>query len=285
MSLEGISGFLGKTVSSVASLAKVVLMSKGASMGSDEGRGRELVVMGNGPSLRKTIDDDLRWLVSKDLMAVNFAALSDEFFKLRPRYYILADGHFFNNFHNDKNVRRLWENLGRTSWDMTLLVPSKFKHFAKPLLMDARKVRTRYFNLTPVEGFGWLKKMFFSLGLGMPRPRNVLIPAIMEGIRLGYKKIFLCGADHTWTKTLDVDRENFVISIQPHFYEDNEDEHKRVRETYKGLRLHDVLGSMTIAFRSYWEIADYAGKKKVEIINATPGSMIDAFPKRNRNQA
>lgn len=280
MGLESVSGFASKLGASLSSIVKVILMSKGASMGREDGKGKELIILGNGPSLRKTIDNDIRWLVSHDMMAVNFAALSDEFFKLRPRYYILADGHFFNSFQTDNNVRKLWGNFEKVSWRMTILIPSKYKHFAKPLLMNAKEIKVRYFNLTPVEGFKWLKHFLFSMGTGMPRPRNVLIPAIMEGIRLGYKKIYICGADHSWTKTLDVDKENYVISIQPHFYEDNEEEHKRVRETYKGLRLHDVLESMTIAFRSYWEIADYARKKEVDIINATPGSMIDAFPRK-----
>ena len=263
----------------MASMVKVALLSKGASLSSEEGKGKELVIMGNGPSLRKTIDENFDWLVSHDLMAVNFAALSPEFHRLRPRYYILADGHFFNSLDKDPNVRNLWNCLGNVSWNFTLLIPSKFKHLAKPLMMHTNRITLRYFNLTPVEGFKWLSHFFYSAGLGMPRPRNVLIPAIMEGIRLGYSKIFICGADHSWIKTLDVDNENFVVSIQPHFYEDNEEEHKRVRETYKGLRLHDVLGSMVVAFRSYWHIADYAKKKNIEIINATPGSMIDAFKK------
>lgn len=276
----GMIGFFKNSVDSVASLMKIMLMSKGASSSSKEGEGKELIILGNGPSLRKTIDEDLEWLLSHDLMAVNFAALSPEFIKLRPKYYVLADGHFFNSVATDSNVRTLWEKFGSISWEMTLFIPSKFKLLVKPLLMHTNGLKIRYFNLTPVEGFKWLKYLAFSAGWGMPRPRNVLIPAIMEGIRLGYDKIFLCGADHSWTKTLDVDNENYVISIQPHFYEDNEEEHKRVRETYKGLRLHDVLGSMTIAFRSYWEIADYATKKKVEIINASPGSMIDAFKRK-----
>lgn len=275
---------IGKMGSTMASLVKIAVMSKGASGKSDEGKGRELVIMGNGPSLKQTIENDFDWLVSHELMAVNFAALSPEFFRLRPKYYILADGHFFNSLQTDGNVRKLWENLGRISWPMTLLIPTKFRDLSKPLLMHLHDVKIRYFNLTPIEGFRPVNRFLYSAGLGMPRPRNVLIPAIMEGIRLGYKKIYLCGADHRWTKTLDVDHENFVVSIQPHFYEDNEEEHKRVRETYKGLKLHDVLGSMTIAFRSYWEVADYANKQGVEIINATPGSMIDAFRRRGNQR-
>lgn len=270
-----------KVGGTLASLMKIAVMSKGASMASDEGKGKELFILGNGPSLRLTIDHDSDRLLSNPLMCVNFAANSPEFRLLRPRYYILADGHFFNSIGHDSNVRKLWEELNHVSWEMTLLIPSKFKHLAAPLLMDSANVKLRYFNLTPVEGLKGISHFLYSLGLGMPRPRNVMIPAIMEGIRLGYSKIYLCGADHTWTKTLDVDEENFVVSIQPHFYNDNEEEHKRVRETYKGLRLHDVLGSMTVAFRSYWQIADYAQKKRVEIINSTPGSMIDAFKRES----
>ena len=277
MNSDRLTGFLSNMSASIASLLKVTLLSKSASRSSDEGKGKQLIILGNGPSLRATIDNDLDTLLSHDLMAVNFAALTDDFLKLRPKYYMLADGHFFNAFHSDPNVKKLWERISNVSWRMTLLIPIRFKHLVKPLIMNSTSIKLRYFNLTPVEGFKWLKHLLFSIGAGMPRPRNVLIPAIMEGIRLGYDKIVLYGADHSWTKTLDVDKDNFVVSVQPHFYKDNEDEHKRVRETYKGLRLHDVLGSMTIAFKSYWEIAVYAEKKRVEIINATPDSMIDAF--------
>lgn len=278
MKFDGVSGFLTKTGASLASLVKVALMSRGASWKKNE-TGHALAILGNGPSLRHTLDTSLDQLLTYDLMAVNFAALAPDFLNLRPRFYMLADGHFFNGMHSDPNVRKLWENLERVSWEMTLLVPSKYKHFVKPLVMNASHINLHFFNLTPVDGYGWLKNILFSSGLGMPRPRNVLIPAIMEGIRMGYNKILLFGADHSWTKTLDVDKENFVVSVQPHFYEDNEKELHRQRETYKGLHLHDVLGSMTIAFRSYWDIARFAKSRNIEIINATPGSMIDAFPR------
>ena len=280
MKFDNVQRVIGNTGASIASVAKVILLSKGVSPAVREGKGREIVILGNGPSLRQTIDNELDFLLTKDLMAVNFAALTPEFFKLRPLYYVIADGHFFSGLDSDNNVRNLWEAFGRVSWEMTLLVPSKYRHLVKALLLHTEGLRVRYFNLTPVEGFRWLKNLLFKAGLGMPRPRNVMIPAIMEAIRMGYEKIYLCGADHTWTKTLDVDEENFVVSVQPHFYKDNEEEHKRVRETYKGLKLHDVLGSMVVAFKSYWEIADYAKRRGIEIINATPGSMIDAFPRR-----
>lgn len=281
MNLDGIQNFVSKTAGSAASLLKVALMSRRA-FPKGKPHDNALVIMGNGPSLRHTLDHDREWLAGHDLMAVNFAANTPEFHELRPKYYVLADGHFFNGTDTDPNVARLWENLGNTDREMTLFVPWKYGRQAWQLIGYHPHINIKVFNLTPVEGFEWLTDFFIDSGLGMPRPRNVLIPSIMTGIREGYSKIYLTGADHTWTQTLSVDDENFVVSVQPHFYKDNDDEHQRVRGTYAGLHLHDVLGSMTVAFKSYWDIARYATKKGVSVINATPGSMIDAFPRLKR---
>ena len=279
MNFDNIQKHISRIGASAASLLKVALMSKAVGSRVKPQPGKSIVIMGNGPSLRATIDNDGEWLCSHDLMAVNFAANTPDFFNLRPNNYILADGHFFSGNDTDSNVRRLWQELRKVSWDMTLWVPVKFLHLAKGFTTGVSRIQLKTFNLTPVEGNRSLVHMLYDAGLGMPRPRNVLVPAIMVAIREGYSKIFLCGADHTWTRTLSVDDENFVVSVQPHFYEDNKKEHERERAAYAGLHLHDVLGSMTTAFRSYWHIRDYADRRGVEIINATPGSMIDAFPR------
>ncbi len=281
MIAEKIQKGIGKVSATLGSLLKVAVMSRTPSKKSEKKPQRPLVIMGNGPSLRRTIDEHGDWLRSCDLMAVNFAANTPDFFQLRPTLYILADGHFFSGRTTDPNVERLWERLSMVDWEMTLWVAAPMTRLAESLTADNPHITVRHFNLTPLEGServcGWL----MDAGMGMPRPRNVMIPAIMTAIREGYSTIYLCGADHTWTQTLSVDDENFVVSVQPHFYEDNPKEHERVRATYAGLRLHDVLGSMTIAFRSYWEIRRYADRRGIRILNATPGSMIDAFPRHH----
>ena len=114
----------------------------------------------------------------------------------------------------------------------------------------------------------------------MARPRNVLIVAIMVAMKMGYRTIYLTGADHSWTRTLEVDDDNTVVSIQPHFYKDNDEEHARVASVYKNIRLHQLLLSFHIAFKAYFTIARYAAHRGVEIYNSTPASFIDAFPRR-----
>ena len=80
----------------------------------------------------------------------------------------------------------------------------------------------------------------YRIGAGMPRPRNVLIPSIMTGISLGFKRIFITGADHGWTKTLSVNDRNEVISVQPHFYTEDSHEQQRIRIDYLKYPLHQM---------------------------------------------
>lgn len=270
-----------KLSASIKTLVKVALQAKYCPIvrnGADAPRGdRPLYIMGNGPSLRTNLDNNLELLERSDTLAVNFAANTPEFRIVRPKYYVLADPHFFRNI-SDKNVAALLESLKAVDWRMTLFVPAKSRRSVARMI-DNPMVSVEGFNFLAAEGWKWLEQLMFRLRLGMPRPRNVLIPSIMIGIWLGYKKIYILGADHSWLKTLDVDSDNRVVSVQPHFYKEDSHEVERINRTYLDLKLHQVLESMTIAFASYHKINAYASRCGITIINATPGSFIDAFPR------
>lgn len=265
---------------SIASIGKVALLSR---FPSDAGQPKKepLIVMGNGPSLRGTIAENGELLRRSKTLAVNFAANTEDFRMLRPAVYVLADPHFFRLTEGgrsaDENVTKLWSNLGETDWGMTLYVPCQAK--IPDLIEGNGNITVRRYNLTPVEGLPSVSHWLYGLGLGMPRPRNVLIASIMVALREGYRDIRIVGADHTWSRDLWVDDKNRVISVQRHFYEDNEKEFERVAQEYAGYHLHDILNSLTIAFRSYHRIAAYAARLGARIVNCTPGSFIDAFPR------
>ncbi len=270
--------FLTEFGATLASVVKILLKSRKASAPETHKPSEAMVILGNGPSLADTMERHSDWLASKELMAVNFAANTFAWEKLKPRWYVLADPHFWNK-KPDENLRRLWENLKATGWAVTLYVPCP-KVKATRRLLEESKVRVKGFNMTPVDGFRWFRHSAWKRGWGMPRPRNVLIPAIMLALREGFSPVMVAGADHSWTRTLSVDDQNRVVTIQPHFYEDNNTERERVASVYSGVHLHNVLESLTIAFRSYHLIADYARKRGADVINITPGSFIDAFPRR-----
>lgn len=263
---------------SIKSTAKIAIESRRCTLQHVATEADTLIIMGNGPSLADTIARDSDTLKRNHLMAVNFAANTEEFYALRPEYYIMIDPVFFAADSN-VNVERLRTNLlERVDWPMTLIIPARMKRAVD--FSSNPCITVRHINPVGVEGFRWLRDMAYGSGRGMPRPRNVLIAALMAGIRLGYKTIYITGADHSWTRTLEVSENNEVISVQPHFYKDNAAEHARVASVYRNVHMHDIMLSFSIAFRSYFMIEDYARRHGITIYNATPGSFIDAFPRR-----
>ncbi|MDE6587901.1 MAG: hypothetical protein K2K40_06155 [Paramuribaculum sp.] len=278
---DRLARFVGSLGASLKSLVKIAVESRGRTrVKAPEAPTLPLVVMGNGPSLNDTIADCRRQLEVLPLLAVNFAALSPEFGQLRPSYYVLADPVFFAPA-TEGNVGKLRDAFARIDWPVTLFVPIRSKAAAHRLTAGNANITVAGFNPVGVEGFELLEEKAFDLGLGMPRPRNVLIPSLMIAISLGFKTIYVAGADHSWMKTLDVTDDNTVVSVQPHFYAESNEEKARVTSVYKDVRLHEVVYSFYVAFKSYFTIERYARRRGVSIYNVTPGSFIDAFQRCN----
>ena len=271
-----------KTAADTAmSIAKIALLSGEHVTVPRADAGARMVILGNGPSLNETIAQSSDFLMQHHRLAVNFAANAPAFTTLQPTHYVLADPHFFHAI-NEPNVARLWLALSQVDWAMNLFVPVNVSlpPDVAGIIAGNACLRLHRYNLTPVEGAEWLENWAFKHLLGMPRPRNVLIPSIMIAIACGYRTIYIAGADHSWTRTLSVDDENNVVSIQPHFYKEDEKEVQRVNTEYMQYPLHQILYSFYVAFRSYHTIARYAGHLGVDIFNITPGSFIDAFPRK-----
>ncbi len=276
---EKISTWTGLLFSSIKGVVKMALSSRKPTL-TKACEGGSVIILGNGPSLSQTISDYLPVLQSHPTMAVNFAANAEEFTLLKPRFYLLADPHFFDSDNGDPNVTRLMRRFDEAvDWEMTLFLPMSCR--GSRIAQKNPHVRGEYYNALGVEGFQWLENLAFSSGRGMPRPRNVLIPSIMVSTLLGYDKIYIVGADHSWTRTLSVNDRNEVISVQKHFYQDGADELERVKTEYLKYPLHRIMYSFYVAFKSYFTIQRYAAAKGISIFNATPGSFIDAFPRRS----
>lgn len=274
--IDKIQKGMGQLGATLASLVKIPLMSRRPSPRSREEKDT-IIVMGNGPSLRDAMTDHRDVLMAYPRLAVNLSALAPEFRELRPDYYILADIAFFLKEKTGK-VPALWEALASVDWPMTLFLPATARKMPEVRRLPAN-ITVKYYNLTPAEGWRWLMHPVYDLGLAMPRPRNVLIPSIMSSMREGFRRIVLIGADHNWSKTLWVTDRNCVVSVQPHFYKDDDKELRRAEEIFRNVRLHEVYENYAIAFRSYFNVKAYAERRGVEILNATPGSFIDAFPR------
>lgn len=274
-----VSDFFLRFGNSIKSIVKVALKSRCCrfkKLGPEDG---ELIVMANGPSLNTTMTRHMETLKTHHTMSVNFAPLSEAFRAIRPKFHVIADPLFFSE-NPPENVALLYTALSSVDWPLTIFVPRERAKNLPPEIAANPNIKIQRFNFVGAEGFSWLTKFLYDHKLAMPRPRNVLVPAIMCGIWMGYKDVYIVGADHSWMQTISVDENNNVISVQPHFYADSKNEQKRIDNAYRNYKLHQIVHSFYVAFRSYHTLARYAKKARVDIFNSTPASFIDAFPRK-----
>ena len=178
-----LSDFFDNLGSTLKSIVKILIYSRRCTISKIHKR-RTLVILANGPSLNTTISESFDVLRTEDTMTVNFAPATPVFNDLRPKYHILADPLFFTK-EKPFNVAELYRHLEKVDWKLTLLVPHKNKKDLPAEVLANRHITVSTFNFIGLEGFDSFERFAFRHRLGMPRPRNVLIPAIMCGIWAG----------------------------------------------------------------------------------------------------
>lgn len=248
-----------------------------------------IIILGNGPSLNLSIEKYKTEIKTKQSLGVNLMVCSPLFEEIKPVFYTLLAPQFFKSDNElteiyIKNNIELFKNLAeKTKWKMTLFVPAIFKKSErlKNLISNNSFIGVDYFNTTPIEGFDFFCDWCYSNGIGMPRPHNVLIPAIMNLISLGCKNIYIVGADHSWLSEISVTDENVALVHQKHFYDENESVPTKMQDYItRPRRLFEILHKFYLSFKGYWDIRRFADSKKISIYNASEFSMIDAFERR-----
>ncbi|MCD7937890.1 MAG: hypothetical protein LUG98_13625 [Tannerellaceae bacterium] len=261
------------------SVVKVILFSRWRTSLPDRfSNPEELLILANGPSLNRLIEEHPEFVTGKTLLAVNFSVLSPLYEKLKPELYLIADPLFW--IVPEKRQQLFGTLAEKTTWPLHFFIPvrAQVDKEWEPILKQNPHIHIHLYNTTPVEGYKGFCHFLFDRGLGVPRPHNVLIPSIMLGLRLPFKQIYLGGADHSWLPEIRVTDDNVVLVHQKHFYDTRQSRPDKVlMENLESSRLHTILYHMHVAFKAYFIIEEYAHHIGKEVINITPGSYIDAF--------
>lgn len=273
---------------SITSIIKVLILSRfKVNISRCQAKNNACVILGNGPSLIRSIEN--AQFEEEDILCVNNFVSSHLYEELRPNIYVVGGTIFFKEEHTlPKEYIELRDAIFKglivkTKWSLILMVPyvAKKSKFFQFCLKQNTLIKPYYYNTTPIEGLSKFSHLLFSLGLGMPRPHNVLIPSIMNCILLGYKKIYLMGADHSWLSEISVNEKNEALVNQKHFYDENETKPEKMQDYINRPRmLHEILHKFYLSFKGYWDIKAYAQKKGVTIYNCSETSMIDAFERK-----
>lgn len=254
---------------------------------------KSLCIIGNGPSFRNTFHDAAfsNFAESKDFFCVNTFALSEEFDILKPRYYLFLDPEFWENTATDE-CKQLRQNLlseinEKTTWNMTIFLPVKAKRFSfVQLFCFKENINIEFFNDCPFWGFNFIKFYLYRKGVAMPLGQNVLIGAVFLGLNMGYKNMYLIGADMSLHKNLILRDDNVVCGVVKRFYEDeNEDSIKMTPFLKQGAdpywKMADLFEAFTNTFRAFDELACYAQSINAKVFNASKVTFIDSFKRCN----
>lgn len=251
----------------------------------------EIIVIGNGPSLKESVEESIDSFTGKTTACVNEFALCEYFGVIRPDYYIFLDpGYWTKDVPkwirdlNDKDFKVLKDKV---TWPMTIIMPLCAKRWN--WFMDLPKLNTnieiRHINTTMINMncSRKLKDFLYSRNLAMPRPHTVLIGALFIAINLGYKKIFLVGADNACHENISLDERNNIYVKNEHFSPDKDllpiPLFKDLAETEK-IKMHELFKVLSFVFEGMQEIARYADYRNVKVYNASKKTWIDAFERR-----
>lgn len=281
--------FINNTLKNIAesgkALLKVLLFSSFNEKLPQASR-KECVIIGNGPSVEKIICEREAFLRNSTTIGVNLLPLADAFALIQPNYLVFIGRKFWEydpQSPEDKPFQEYFHQLQHvTAWPLSLIVPKEAKPRIREMNFTNPHLSFYYFNKNGVEGFDQIIFPMFKKNLCSPRCWNVMIAALFVGINMGYKKLILLGADHSWFENIHVSEKNEVQMRQLHFY-DNQQQVKYTpflhSELRKTMDMPELAYHFYKVFSMYFTLNRYARYRQAEIINATENSYIDAFRK------
>lgn len=251
----------------------------------------KMIIIGNGPSLNKSVNKYKEKILLCDRIAVNFFASSDLFEKLRPNIYLFADPAFFDIPDNQKNsVEKLFNSLiFKTEWPLHIIIPLSAKNAHAVTKLQQNKSITIDYYYDGWNDVGKLNKFeAWDKNLIGPPAQNVLNVAIYLSLFWNYKETFLIGADSSFLEDLRVDQEtNEIYTIDTHFYS-NRDVHtdkkfydlKNRGRSRSDWKMHELIYAHGRMFEYYYELKKYADYKGLKVYNASEYSWINVFERK-----
>ena len=250
--------------------------------------GDKIIIVGNGPSLNKTMElyDDI--VRKTPCMMVNFAANTELYERIKPSIYLLVDPAWYNP---TKKLQTIVEScidaiVCKTVWPMKIIMPRCAKGcYAVERFKENPNLEVNFYEDGWQLPKGMSKFEAWDKNLICPPAQTVLNTAVWLSIYWGYKDTYLVGADTSWHTELKMNQKtNELYTIDTHFYDnkailgDVYDDKQNRRPIH--TKLHEELFAEATALCEYCELRKYADWKGVNVYNASEYSWIDAFERK-----
>jgi hypothetical protein len=218
--------------------------------------GERCFVLGTGPSLNALKDNELETLRREIVFGVNSLYKSKITSTIRPKYYALMDNLY-------------WKKWSHTFSEISDIYKDKPPIFITDLrarqLVEALSIKSPAIYIHSKKYP--IKMMSEEIDGNIYAAMNVISYSILTAIYMGFKEIYLIGCDYS----------AFCTAGKGHCYDDKSE----VAESNYNLAFYLRFYWITTQF--HYLIAKLAKEKGVAVINLTPGSLLDAYPRASMN--
>lgn len=227
-------------------------------------------VLMNGPTLKNSIHL-IDKFPGKVLMVNDSISHLEAFENVKPDYYCLADPAYIQPTISQADlVANTWKDLNHVENTLELFVPNLWKN---KFFIENHNIHIRYVVSVPAPSGKHIYKKL-KKNTGAPAFQGVVIMGLYVALQLGYKKIYLHGAEHK-RDTLYVNGNNDIYMKYMHKYDE-----EIVEENLKkniGYNMLDESWAGVNLFKNLYLLRDYSILCGAEIINVSTDSMIDCF--------
>lgn len=246
---------------------------------------KKLLILGNGPSLKKDIERIIKIESDSDIFAVNYFASSEYFQLLKPKCYFMFDPMFYSDeVNNDikSNTEKLYDDINKINWNMVIICKKdgypKLKRIFKQnkyITILSTVNRSKEFNIESIHLLA-LERNITTPNFG----RGVLILALWYAILMKKKDIEIYGADFSQFKDFEVDQStNKIIIDNTHFYKvmKGQEKNRTKYKNKKDRKIHERLYQLSLMFKNMYLVSKVAKKRDLKIINCSSTSYLDCF--------
>lgn len=250
------------------------------------------VVLLNGPSIKKDLDYLLKTSIFKitDIAVSNNFPSTDYYKQLEPNLLFYMDRSFWDNSFSNKDYHEYRDHcfkdvVKNTTWPLTIVAPSRMKknNMQKPL-ENVKNISLEYYNLSWLkDGSFYITERLLARNFGTLAAFSVLTIQIQILINAGYRRLFLLGADHSWHETISMGSDNRLGYNTNYNFSHGAEKSIIPMIDYddKQTKISDFFYTYYHVFKSYEILRKYADRHKVEVLNVSSKSYIDAFERIN----
>lgn len=243
-----------------------------------------IAILANGPSLKKVLPllQSSEEFKNIEFSVHNFFGFSEEFFKIKPRYYALADPMFIKKNHRYEEVSNLFDILqNKVDWDMTLYIPFDINEFYNYSKITNNHISIVHVETNDVNSWDKVNLWLYSKGMACPFVGSVVQLNIFAAINEGYKELRLYGVDHTMICNLILNEDNQLCNKYEHFSDAQTPTIQPIiRHDGNVFTVSEFLFLNGKLFRAHEQLKKYAESHHAKIINYTVNSMIDCYDRR-----